>query len=89
VITRGIKEFVARDWQAARDRKDAYWGERIARLGPLEAFRIADQLRRQAMHHDPAWPDAALRQTIAEAAPIDPMVRPDYESMKPEAPEHS
>ncbi|MCC6163002.1 MAG: hypothetical protein IT182_06605 [Acidobacteria bacterium] len=63
MITRGIKEFVARDWQAARDRKDAYWGERIARLGPLEAFRIADQLRRQAMHHDPAWPDAALRQT--------------------------
>jgi hypothetical protein len=61
VITRGIREFVARDWQAARDNKDDYWAERIARLGAPEAFRIADELRRQALLRDPAWPDAALR----------------------------
>lgn len=61
VITRGIRELVRRDWQAARDLKDAYWAERIARLGALEAFRVADELRRQALLHDPAWPDAACR----------------------------
>ena len=61
VVTRGIRDFVARDWEAARDNKDAYWGERIARLGPAEGFRIAEELRRQVLLRDPAWPDAALR----------------------------
>ena len=61
MITRGIREFMARDWAATRQRKDAYWGERIGRLGPLEGLRIADELRRQAVLCDPAWPDAALR----------------------------
>ena len=61
VITRGIREFVSRDWNAARKAKDAYWGERIARLGPLESFRIAEELRRQALTHDPAWPHPADR----------------------------
>src|SRR3990170_2729631 len=56
VIARGIREFVSRDWGAARDAKDAYWGERIARLGPLEAFRIAEELRRQALLQHPGWP---------------------------------
>jgi hypothetical protein len=59
VVTRGIREYVSRDWEAARANKDAYWGERIFRLGPREGFRIADELRRQALQHDPAWPDAA------------------------------
>jgi hypothetical protein len=35
VITRGIREFVARDWRAAREAKDAYWSARIERLGPV------------------------------------------------------
>ena len=61
MITQGIHEFVSRDWQAARDGKTDYWGERIARLGPLEGFRVADELRRQALLQDPAWPSAALR----------------------------
>lgn len=61
MITRGIREFVARDWQAARGAKDAYWGERIARLGPLEGLRIAEDLRRQALLQNPAWPGAADR----------------------------
>ena len=38
VITRGIREFIARDWRAARESKDAYWGDRIARLGPQEGL---------------------------------------------------
>ena len=47
VITRGIREFVSRDWGAVREAKDAYWGERVARLGPGEGLRIAEELRRQ------------------------------------------
>lgn len=62
MITRGIREYVARDWQLARDNKDAYWAERIARLGPLEAFRVAEELRRQMLLSDAAWPDAAHRE---------------------------
>ena len=62
MITRGIREFVARDWLAAREAKDAYWGERISRLGPIEGLRIADELRRQALLQDPTWPSPADRQ---------------------------
>ena len=61
VITRGIREFVSRDWGAAREAKDAYWGERVARLGPGEGLRIAEELRRQALLRDPAWPRAEDR----------------------------
>jgi hypothetical protein len=67
VITRGIREFVARDWATARQNKDAYWSERIARLGPPEAFRIAEELRRQVLLRDPAWPDPALRRSDLES----------------------
>jgi hypothetical protein len=62
VVTRGIREFVTRDWGAARANKDAYWGERIARLGPIEALRVAEELRCQVRLWNPAWPDASLRQ---------------------------
>jgi len=61
VITRGIREYVGRDWQLARDNKDTYWAERIARLGAVEALRMADELRCQMLSRDPAWPDAAQR----------------------------
>ena len=61
MITRGIRAFMARDWQGARDAKDAYWAERVRRLGPREALRIADELRRQALLQHPDWPDAASR----------------------------
>jgi hypothetical protein len=61
VITRGIREFVARDWTAVRASKDAYWADRIARLGPLEAFRVAEELRLQARLQTPSWPDGASR----------------------------
>jgi hypothetical protein len=56
VIARGIKEFLSRDWQASREAKDAYWGDRIARLGPEEGLRIAGELWRQARVQDPRWP---------------------------------
>jgi hypothetical protein len=62
VITRAIREYVARDWAAARLSKDVYWARRIARLGPAEAFRIGEEIRRQALERDRAWPDPASRQ---------------------------
>lgn len=67
MITRGIREFVARDWAAVRESKDLYWGERIARLGPAEAFRIAEELRRQALAQHPDWPTPEQRRQDFEA----------------------
>lgn len=61
VITRGIRELVGRDWAAVRESKDAYWGRRIARLGPAEGLRVADELRRQVILQHPGWPDAGMR----------------------------
>jgi hypothetical protein len=62
VISRGIREYMSRDWAAIRDSKDRYWAERISRYGPGEAFRIAEELRRQALLRDPTWPTPELRQ---------------------------
>ena len=61
MISDGIRAFMARDWQRARDAKDAYWAARIRRLGPVEGIRIADELRRQALLQHPDWPSAASR----------------------------
>jgi hypothetical protein len=61
VITDGIGAFMARQWRRAREAKDTYWGERVARRGALEGFRIADELRRQARQQHPGWPDAESR----------------------------
>jgi hypothetical protein len=67
VITRGIRDFVAREWDLARSNKDAYWLERIARLGSIEGLRIADELRQQARLLDPGWPSAQLRNADFDA----------------------
>ncbi len=61
MVSDGIREFMGRDWRAARATKDAYWAERVARLGPLEGLRVADELRRQALLQNPHWPEAADR----------------------------
>jgi hypothetical protein len=61
VITRAIRDYVARDWQAARASKDAYWGDRIGRLGACEGFRVAEELRRQMLDRNPSWPQATRR----------------------------
>ena len=62
MITDGIHAFMARDWRRARAAKDAYWADRIGRLGPIEAMRIAEELRRQTKLQHPDWPDAASRE---------------------------
>jgi hypothetical protein len=61
MIARDIRAFMARDWAAARDAKDAYWAERIRRLGPAEGFRVAEELRLQARLLNPAWPSGDER----------------------------
>lgn len=60
-ITRGIEEYVARDWASARTAKDDSWVARIRRLGAAEGVRIADELRRQMLAIDPHWPSKAER----------------------------
>ncbi|MEZ5294263.1 MAG: hypothetical protein R2745_24510 [Vicinamibacterales bacterium] len=66
MITRGIREYVRRDWARVREAKDAYWGERIGRMGAADGFRIAEELRRQARLHDPDWPHPHERQADLE-----------------------
>jgi hypothetical protein len=66
VIARGIREFVQRDWSSVRAAKDAYWAERIARLGAGEALRVGDDLRRQMLRSDPGWPHAHERAADTE-----------------------
>ncbi len=61
MIARGIREFVSRDWAAARKSKDEYWGKRVARLGPLESFRISGELRQQVLLQHPGWPHPSDR----------------------------
>ncbi len=74
MITRGIRDYVARDWGAARDAKDAYWAARIDRLGIEEAFRIAGELRRQALAQCPGWPsEQDRREDRAAHARLSPL----------------
>ena len=61
MIARGIREFMARDWAAARLAKDDYWSSRIAQLGPAEGMRVAEDLRRHMRKLHPAWPTSADR----------------------------
>jgi hypothetical protein len=61
VITDNIQAYMSRDWDAVRRWKDEYCAERIARLGPVEAFRMAEGLRQQALWINPSWPSPAER----------------------------
>lgn len=67
MIARGIREFVARDWSAVRAAKDAYWADRIERLGAWEGIRVAEQLRQQALLQNPEWPSADDRRRDLDA----------------------
>jgi hypothetical protein len=50
--------------------KDTYWRDRIARLGAAEAFRIADELRRQALAAAPSWPEPDERRETCCRTPV-------------------
>jgi hypothetical protein len=60
-VARGIRDYMSRGWGAAREAKDRWWGDRVARLGPGEALRIADELRRQVLLQVPGWPTVEQR----------------------------
>ena len=76
MITRDIREYVSRDWAAARELKDAFWATRIARLGPVEGLRIADGLRREVLAQNPDWPgDEERRQDLAAHARVAELLR--------------
>lgn len=53
---------MSREWDKARDAKDRYWAQRIARLGAAEGIRVADQLRLQCLALHPSWPSVDERQ---------------------------
>lgn len=66
-VTDGLREYLARDWAAVRDSKDAALAGRLDRLGPAESLRMADELRRfaRSVGSDPAAAD--LRAADLEA----------------------
>ncbi|MBK9063545.1 MAG: hypothetical protein IPL89_10175 [Acidobacteria bacterium] len=57
----GALEYMNRDWALVAESKERYWRERLARLGPAEALRVAGELRRQARAVRSDWPSAADR----------------------------
>jgi hypothetical protein len=63
----GLREYMARDWAAVRESKEAALAERLDRLGPAESLRMADELRQfaRSVGSDPAAPD--LRAADLEA----------------------
>lgn len=63
----GLREYLARDWEAVRESKENALAERLDRLGPAESLRMADELRRfaRSIGSDPA--DADLRAADLEA----------------------
>ncbi len=66
---------MARDWAAVRMSKDVYWADRIRRLGPVEALRVADALRRQALGQI-NWPDDSDREAdLANHARVSALLR--------------
>lgn len=55
------REYAARDRSAPAALKSAHWRDRKALLGPGEALRVADELRRYYAWLHPGWPDEAER----------------------------
>lgn len=58
-LTDGLREYMARDWAAVRESKEAALAERLDRLGPAESLRMADELRKfaRSVGCDPAAAD--------------------------------
>jgi hypothetical protein len=61
MVVRNIQDYTNRDWESVRVFKDRYWRDRIERLGVAEAFRIAEELRRQVAGRDRSWPGDEAR----------------------------
>ena len=49
----GLREYVARDWEAVRESKERYWAEE---LSAADRIRLADSLRLSVLAAAPGWP---------------------------------
>ena len=56
-----LRKYVSRDWSLVSRMKRDFWVERQRRIAPVEALRIADELRRQVRITRPDWPTPADR----------------------------
>lgn len=57
-----LREYAGRDRSELVALKAAHWRDRKARLGPAEALRVADAMRRYYLRLRPGWPDEAERE---------------------------
>jgi hypothetical protein len=62
-----VLPFVERDWSLHAELKAEAWLARRRELGPAGAFRLADELRRQALLVRPDGPDAEARRADLDA----------------------
>jgi hypothetical protein len=51
-----IRAYVSRDWATVQEQKRRSWAERLARMGPAEGIRLADDMRRYVVSIRPDWP---------------------------------
>ena len=56
-----LRAYVRRDWRLLAEVKHEFWTNRRRRMHPVEALRIADDLRAQARAVHPDWPTPADR----------------------------
>jgi hypothetical protein len=61
VRAKDIAAFAGRDWTALAASKDAQWLAERRRRGIAWCFRVADDLRRQVLRQQPAWPSTKER----------------------------
>ena len=61
-----VRAYLARDWDAARERKRTYWSDRLVRGGLAEALRVTEQLRAWMKSLDPDWPSKEDREEDLE-----------------------
>lgn len=61
-----VRAYLARDWSAARERKRAYWRDRLQRGGLGEALAITEQLRVGSTEQD-READLETHRRVAEA----------------------
>lgn len=60
----GLREYLARDWEAVRESKERYWSEE---LSAAERIRLAESLRPSAIATSRGWPSDADRDEDLES----------------------
>ncbi len=58
---KGAADFLERDWSLLAAEKERFWARALASADPAEAFRIAEELRQEALLLHPDWPSAEDR----------------------------